>query len=193
MARYVLAKKEMLEKLVGEEAEVGLLPDARTMEALYEGKPVNEVPTIKKLYNAIFERRPTYRDIQDATAFEIFRDEIFTPEKPGRAAVVVKPTLRMREDDQMLWMPINHSKATIGRKPENDECRRKQICAILENGYRVKVDKNAEIELIDEESGEIVSSFYGTRYRLHVQAEDRRRQEEWGVIEPRRPWQEEGV
>ena len=46
---------------------------------------------------------------------------------------------------------------------------------------------------IVEESGEIVSSFYGNRYRLHLQQGDRRRSEEWGRRSTRRPWQEERV
>lgn len=49
--------------------------------------------------------------------------------------------------------------------------------------------------VIDEESGEIVSSFYGNRYRLHLQQGDHRRigkiKGESGTSEPRRPWREE--
>jgi hypothetical protein len=43
---------------------------------------------------------------------------------------------------------------------------------------------------IDEEDRKIVSSFYGNRYRLHIQESDRRRQKEWGErtpLDPRPP------
>jgi ABC-type cobalamin/Fe3+-siderophores transport system ATPase subunit len=43
---------------------------------------------------------------------------------------------------------------------------------------------------IDEKDRKIVSSFYGNRYKLHIQEADRRRQKEWGErtpLDPRPP------
>jgi hypothetical protein len=45
---------------------------------------------------------------------------------------------------------------------------------------------------IDEKSGKIVSSFYGSRYRLHLQDADRERQREWGAQQDRIQGAEKG-